>query len=395
MNEYKQKFQQQNLNKNYECIGNSNERTASLCSFSSSISNDPLSMTSYSNNLDDDDGSSIHGCVQFQLLIYNTSRNKSDKRPFGLFDSGIADTGDSFTGSFSDEVSLNEELTHTSGDVSSGRPSTVIGSGGGLSNDDDYRPMKLSRLYHHPSSSFSTAIVASVCFLSISTMGTLFHRWSYVNYATKSREQGFHARLYGTCGIIILSIVVVLVIDILYRVFKFISSLLLFKNGYSTVTEATENYNELLLAEEADAGGDQANNCILEKSTNESFELKYMIPGKAHKNVIDVIQTNNQKRIILEIEFSNGRPILFDDNDNTANEDIIENQSITATMKNLIQAKSPGVFYCGQSGLFDAIKCGVNIHRQIYCQRMEDSADIDNDNCIVNDCAFYEESFEM
>lgn len=385
MNEYKQKFQQQNLNKNYECIGNSNERTASLCSFSSSISNDPLSMTSYSNNLDDDDGSSIHGCVQFQLLIYNTSRNKSDKRPFGLFDSGIAHTDIANSGSFSD----------TSGDVSSGRPSTVIGSGGGLSNDDDYRPMKLSRLYHHPSSSFSTAIVASVCFLSISTMGTLFHRWSYVNYATKSREQGFHARLYGTCGIIILSIVVVLVIDILYRVFKFISSLLLFKNGYSTVTEATENYNELLLAEEADAGGDQANNCILEKSTNESFELKYMIPGKAHKNVIDVIQTNNQKRIILEIEFSNGRPILFDDNDNTANEDIIENQSITATMKNLIQAKSPGVFYCGQSGLFDAIKCGVNIHRQIYCQRMEDSADIDNDNCIVNDCAFYEESFEM
>ena len=118
-----------------------------------------------------------------------------------------------------------------------------------------------------------------------------------------------------------------------------------------------------------------------------------MIPGKAHQNVIDVIQTNNQKRIILEIEFSNGRPILFDDN--TANEDIIENQSITATMKNLIQAKSPGVFYCGQSGLFDAIKCGVNIHRQIYCQLMEDSADIDNDNCIVNDCAFYEESFEM
>jgi len=243
----------------------------------------------------------------------------------------------------------------------------------------------------------------------------VLHRWLYVHYILENTHL-FYVRTYGLIAIVILSIVFGFIVDNLWRCwFLSSSSTRRCKNGY-TVTELN---SELSLAEEGDdnisitSRNDNNNNDVddvfcendVTQNRGESFELRSLSPGKPIRQLIGT--THSVKKVLLELEISNGRPVLFDDYINDGEDEdedsntgptnayttIAATQTVAKAMRNVATAQRPGVFYCGTKGLLDTIKSGVNtIQRQ---RRNDDEVAAGTNNGPFNNCVFYEESFEM
>ena len=375
--------------------------------------------------LDREDGvggvfTSNTNCVRFKLMIYNTSRNQNDKQPFELFDdddedhnivpacpnSSSSSSSSSRRDIFRDEI-IPEEDTHNQENYGHHRTSIFTHTmASPRCADAGGYPMRPSKFYHDPFSSPSTAVIASISFVSVSILGMVLHRWLYLHYILENTHQ-FFIRPYGLYGILILSIVVGVVVDGFWRFWLFLSSSSTrrYKNGYT----ATEVNNELALSDEG--VNDDNNNGITGGNIgieNTSFcggndeTLRSLSPGEPHRKVIGT-SSRGTKKVLLELGISNGRPILFDedyDDENNASEDS-NNDSIdahatsaeveaTPILRNIIKAQRPGVFYCGPEGLLDTIKSGVHKNQQ---QLRDTDGDKANDN--IANCVFYEESFEM
>jgi hypothetical protein len=95
-------------------------------------------------------------------------------------------------------------------------------------------------------------------------------------------------------------------------------------------------------------------------------------------------------RPVVELGISNGRPTLqhgggLDDGNDESGEEMAMSFS-EATLKQVVGANQPGVFYCGPDALLESIKVtvkGGRDERRRLCGE------------VVADCTFYEESFEM
>ena len=324
--------------------------------------------------LDREDGvggvfTSNTNCVRFKLMIYNTSRNQNDKQPFELFDdddedhnivpacpnsSSSSSSSSSRRDIFRDEI-ISEEDTHNQENYGHHRTSIFTHTmASPRCADAGGYPMRPSKFYHDPFSSPSTAVIASISFVSVSILGMVLHRWLYLHYILENTHQ-FFIRPYGLYGILILSIVVGVVVDGFWRFWLFLSSSSTrrYKNGYT----ATEVNNELALSDEG--VNDDNNNGITGGNIgieNTSFcggndeTLRSLSPGEPHRKVIDT-SSRGTKKVLLELGISNGRPILFDedyDDENNASEDS-NNDSIdahatsaeveaTPIMRNIIKA---------------------------------------------------------
>merc|ERR1712194_761896 len=94
------------------------------------------------------------------------------------------------------------------------------------------------------------------------------------------------------------------------------------KNGY-TVTATELNNSEFSLPEEGNDNNSNNNNnsndtifCENDGPQNctEFVQVRSLSPGKPIRQLIGT--TRSVKKVLLELEISNGRPILFDDNYN-------------------------------------------------------------------------------
>jgi hypothetical protein len=373
-------------------------------------------------------------CVRFKLIIFNTSRDRNDKHPFELF----GDNGDEGHSSasvcpnisssrrdiFRDEIISEEEDTYNQENHGHHRTSIFAHTTAitGCADAGGY-PMRPSKFYHDPLSSPSTAVIASISFLSVSALGMLLHRWLYFHYILENTHQ-FFVRPYGLFVVLLLSIVVGFVVDVFWRYWLSLSSSSTrrYKKGYT----ATKVDSELALVEEGD--DDKNSNGITSRINNnnnnnsfcgdsdgkqnneEYLKLRSLSPGKPHRKVVGT-SSRSIKKVLLELKISNGRPILFNeayddennadevDEDEDSNNDSINAYTTSAAevaaeampiMRSVVKAERPGVFYCGPEGLLDTIKSGVHKNRR---RRRDTEGDKNNDK--IANCVFYEESFEM
>jgi len=339
-----------------------------------------LKLLESGNSLQSDGPNNPFG-VRFQLMIYNTSRDRSDENPFDPF-------------AANDE---NDVSSRRCG--SSARSSSMVASG---------VPMRPSKLQYSPSSSRPTIVFGAVSFLSIALVGMAMHHRAS-DYMLTERSM-FSIRAYGIYAVIVWSIVVGFATEILWRCWFFHSPAAWYLNKGYGVAGGHDRDHESNLSADHNEDNHNENDCWENGRTQELDSEKLysragigigsLLPGKFYREEMIVPQTPGS---FLELSIINGRPIFDDDvkhEHDDADHDDIERESespspsaASASMRRVVQADRPGVFYCGPDRLLETIKSKVNTDRRLERRKRRSSGN--NNTKDFPNCVFYEESFEM
>ena len=275
-----------------------------------------------------------NGSSRFRLMIYNTSRDCSDSAAFEL---------------------ISKKKAHSKSDIVSR----------GV-------PMKPSRLQHHPFSSRTRVVAGTVTFLSISLMGVGIHLWS--NQIVSTNKHLFSVRLYGLFAILAWACLVGILTEATCRVWS-AWSLRHSLKGY-TIANKIDHKPQNSTYVDGEDGSETTGKVSFDNSRQVPTSL---VPGR--------IYSEEQNNLVLDLSLSNGRPILEykmePDDDNERGEDILSPSE--ATLRDMVMADQPGVFYCGPQSLMEVIQSRVDTARKARPRR----------GLVESKCIFYEESFEM
>jgi len=301
-------------------------------------------------------GSHESNDTKFRIMIYNTSRDRSDTTP----------------------LNISNHQRHPT------KKTDALQRG---------LPMNPSRLQHHPFSSRSQAVARALIFLAISIFSVGIHLWT--NNLVLENRMSFMVRLYGLFAIVAWSAIVGLLAEIIFRSWKAYSRRHI-RKGYTIADRDCSHKSSSSIPTEESTSASSSSS--MESSSLESvddalqivpiapftrLELASLAPGQIYES------GKSSESTIVELSLSYGRPVLDSsgeiDEEKTDNEmgEIILSPSET-TVKEVVGADRPGVFYCGPTGLLDTIKANIASGRN---ERQQ----ITN----LAECTFYEESFEM
>jgi len=361
------------------------------------------------------EGNNINGSgtkpVLFRLIVHNTSRDRSDERPFQL-----------------------SHKRDSRGPPSSLPPLPLRG-----------RPMVPPRIQHHPGASPRGILAGTLVFLSIAVAGTAMHFKLSEHGSAVRYKYSFWVRGYSLTAVVLWSFVVSVVAEVAIRWLRSGggSSTCLWgpgslfggrrKGGYAAFgvpsglpsvafgdEEETDRGDE---SENQNSGSGKTTEPIRSESTGsetgsdsdgdvpearpEDPLPSSLVPGTPFfKEIVGPGRTTgsasgNGKSIttgvLLELSISNGRPVLergsdddHDDDDTTRGVHPARAAAAGTSLRELAGADRPGVFYCGPGVLLESIRSRVGADRD---ERRRLSGG--GDNLRIADCTFYEESFEM